>query len=174
MTKFAFPLLATALALAFPAAASAQEIFGGIHAHAVGTKLSLGSSREEGADVSVGYRAGRIIPGTGLQPYGFAALNTSGDTNYAALGLSWKFGDRFYVRPGVGLAVHDGSTRDFNEDGRIAFGSRILFAPEIGVGARINDRLSLEASWVHLSHGQLFGGQNPGIDNIGARINLKL
>lgn len=174
MTNLAFPLLATALALAFPAAASAQEIFGGIHAHAVGTKLSLGSSREEGADLSIGYRTGRIIPGTGLQPYAFAALNTSGDTNYAALGLSWKFGERFYVRPGVGLAVHDGSTRDFNEDGRIAFGSRFLFAPELGVGARINDRLSLEASWVHLSHGQLFGGQNPGIDNIGARINLKL
>lgn len=174
MTIKPLSLIAAALALSVPTAASAQEVFGGIHAHAVGTKLSLGSSREEGVDVSVGYRTGRIIPGTGLQPYGFAALNTSGDTNYAALGLSWKFGERFYVRPGVGIAVHDGSTRDFNEDERIAFGSRFLFAPEIGVGARINDRLSVEASWVHLSHGQLFGGQNPGIDNIGARINLKL
>lgn len=174
MTKTLVPLLAAALALALPTAASAQEVFGGVHAHAVGTKLSLGSSREDGVDVSVGYRTGRIIPGTGLQPYAFAALNSSGDTNYAALGLSWKFGDRFYVRPGVGIAVHDGSTRDFNVDDRIAFGSRFLFAPELGVGARINDRLSLEASWVHLSHGQLFGGQNPGIDNIGARINLKL
>ena len=56
---------------------------------------------------------------------------------------------------------------------RIAFGSRILFEPEVGVGARINDRLSIEASLVHLSHGQMFGGQNPGIDNIGARINLE-
>ena len=174
MTNLSLPLLAAALALALPTAASAQEVFGGIHAHAVGTRLSLGSSREAGVDVSVGYRTGRIIPGTGLQPYGFAALNSKGDTNYAALGLSWKFGDRIFIRPGVGLAVHDGSTRDFNEDGRIAFGSRILFAPELGIGARLNDRLSVEASWVHLSHGQVFGGQNPGIDNIGARINLKL
>ena len=155
-------------------AAHAQEVFGGIYAHAVGTRLSLGSSRESGADFQLGYRGDRLFPRLGLQPYVFGALNSKGDTSYAAAGLSWKFGDRFYVRPGIGLAVHNGSTRDFVVADRIAFGSRILFEPEIGVGARINDRLTLEASWVHLSHGQVFGGQNPGIDNIGARINLKL
>ena len=165
-------LAATALWL--PATAHAQEVFGGIYAHAVGTRLSLGSSRESGADFQVGYRTGDIFGVRGLQPYVFGAVNTNGDTSYAAAGLSWKFGDRFYVRPGIGLAVHNGSTRDFMVDDRIAFGSRILFEPEIGVGARINDRLTIEASLVHLSHGQLFGGQNPGIDNIGARINLKL
>ena len=165
--------LAAAL-LAIPTAASAQELFGGIYAHAVGTKLSLGSSRESGADLQLGYRGGKIIRGTGLQPYLFGALNTNGDTSYAAAGLSWKFGNRFYIRPGVGLAIHNGSTKDFIVADRIAFGSRILFEPEVGVGARINDRLSIEASWVHMSHGQVFGGQNPGIDNIGARINLKL
>jgi hypothetical protein len=167
-------ILAAAALLSFPGAASAQEVFGGVYAHAVGTRLSLGSSRESGADFQLGYRGGRLFPKLGLQPYAFGALNSKGDTSYAAAGLSWKFGDRFYVRPGVGLAIHNGSTRDFNVADRIAFGSRILFEPEIGVGARINDRLSLEASWVHLSHAQLFGGQNPGIDNIGARINLKL
>ena len=165
--------LAAALLL-LSAAASAQEVFGGVHAHAVGTRLSLGSSRESGADLQLGYRGPSIIKGTGLQPYVFGALNSNGDTSYAAAGLSWKFGDRFYVRPGVGLAIHNGSTRGFIVEDRIAFGSRILFEPEIGIGARINDRLSIEASWVHLSHGQVFGGQNPGIDNIGARINLKL
>ena len=165
--------LAAAL-LALPTAASAQELFGGVYAHAVGTKLSLGSSRESGADLQLGYRGGRIIRGTGLQPYAFGEVNTRGDTSFAAAGLSWKFGNRFYIRPGIGLAIHNGSTKDFIVEDRIAFGSRILFEPEVGVGARINDRLSIEASWVHLSHGQVFGGQNPGIDNIGARINLKL
>ena len=172
MTRTLAALAATALSL--PASAHAQEVFGGIYAHAVGTKLSLGSSRESGVDFQVGFRAGDIFRVPGLQPYAFGALNTSGDTSYAAAGLSWKFGDRLYVRPGVGLAIHNGSTKDFMLDDRIAFGSRILFAPEIGVGARINDRLTIEASLVHLSHGQVFGGQNPGIDNIGARINLKL
>ena len=50
----------------------------------------------------------------------------------------------------------------------------LLIETEMAVGARVNDRLSIEASLVHLSHGQLFGGQNPGIDNIGVRLNLKL
>lgn len=166
--------LAAAILLSFPSAAAAQEVFGGVYAHAVGTKLSLGSSRESGADFQVGYRGGKLFPKLGLQPYVFGALNSKGDTSYAAAGLSWKFGDRFYIRPGVGLAIHNGSTKDFIVADRIAFGSRILFEPELGIGARINDRLSVEASWVHLSHGQVFGGQNPGIDNIGARINLKL
>ena len=165
--------LAAALLL-LPAAASAQEVFGGVYAHAVGTPLSLGSSRESGVDLQAGYRGGRILPKLGLQPYVFGALNSKGDTSYAAAGLSWKFGDRFYVRPGIGIAVHNGSTKDYIVADRIAFGSRILFEPEIGAGARINDRLSIEASWVHMSHAQLFGGQNPGIDNIGARVNLKL
>ena len=174
MNKLSFAACAAVAALAVPSTATAAEVFGGIYAHAVGTKLSLSSSRESGVDLHLGYRGGKIIPGTGLQPYILGSINTAGDTNYAAAGLSWKFGDRFYIRPGVGLAIHNGSTADFEEDDRIAFGSRILFAPEVGVGARINDRLTIEASLVHLSHGQVFGGQNPGIDNIGVRLNLKL
>jgi len=49
-----------------------------------------------------------------------------------------------------------------------------LFEPEVGIGARLNDRLTFEASWVHLSHATLFSEQNPGIDNIGARLSFKL
>lgn len=163
-----------AAAISLPAAASAQEVFGGIHAHAVGTKLSLGSSRESGVDFQAGYRGPKLIRGIDIEPYAFGSLNSKGDTSFFAAGVSRKFGDRFYIRPGIGLAIHNGSDNDFTLDDRIAFGSRILFEPELGIGARINDRLSIEASWVHLSHGQVFGGQNPGIDNIGARINLKL
>jgi len=174
MNKLFLAACAAVAAISAPARANAAEVFGGIYAHAVGTRLSLGSSRESGVDLQLGYRGGKIIPGTGLQPYVFAAINTKGETSYAAAGLSWKFGDRFYIRPGVGLAIHNGSTADFEVDDRIAFGSRILFAPEVGVGARVNDRLTIEASLVHLSHGQVFGGQNPGIDNIGVRLNLKL
>ncbi len=174
MNKIIAPLAAVAAAFLLPAAASAQEVFGGIYAHAVGTKLSLGSSRESGVDFQIGYRGGNLIRGTKLQPYVLGALNSNGDTSYAAAGLSWKFGDRFYVRPGIGVAIHTGSTEDFELDDRIAFGSRLLIETEVGVGARINDRLTVEASLVHLSHGQVFGGQNPGIDNIGVRLNLKL
>ncbi len=75
-------------------------------------------------------------------------------------------------RTGLGVAVHTGSSGNFQRTDRIAFGSRVLFAPELGIGTRINDRLSIEASWVHMSHGQLFGRQNPGIDNVGVRVNF--
>ena len=174
MNKLTRAAWAAIAILAFPASANADEIFGGVYAHAVGTKLSLSSSRESGVDFHLGYRADPIFSRIRLEPYAFAALNSKGDTSYAAAGLSRKFGDRFYIRPGIGLAVHNGSTDDFSRDDRIAFGSRILIETEVGVGARINDRLTAEASLVHLSHGQVFGGQNPGIDNIGVRLNLKL
>lgn len=168
-------LLAAALAAsAFANPAIAGEIFGGVYKHSVNTPLSLESNLERGFDFQLGFRGGNIIPGTKLQPYVFGALNSVGDTSYAAAGLSWKFGDHIYVRPGLGLAIHNGATDKFNRPDRIAFGSRVLFEPEIGVGARITDRASVEASWVHMSHAQLFARQNPGIDNIGMRLNFKL
>ena len=111
-----------------------------------------------------------------LQPYVFGALNSAGNTSYAAAGLSAKFGKSVYIRPGLGIAVHTGSAKNFEDptNGKIDFGSRVLFEPELGLGAQISDRASIEASWVHMSHARIFGRQNPGIDNIGVRLNLKL
>ena len=168
--------LAMILAAASTAPAQAAEVFGGLYVHGVDTPLTLGGSPEGGVDVQLGYRGGSIINGTALEPYVFGAVNSRGDTHYAAAGLSWKFGDQVYIRPGLGLAVHTGSARNFNDsdNDRIEFGSRILFEPELGVGARISERMTIEASWIHLSHGTLLGRQNPGIDNIGARLNWKL
>ena len=163
-------LAGAALLAAVPA--HAGELFGGLHVHDV--KLPTDRSGfEGGVDLSLGYRGGRIGH-TPLQPYIFGALNTAGETSYAAVGLSAKFGDRIYIRPGIGLAIHNGSAADYYRTDRIAFGSRILFEPELGVGAKVNDRLSVEASWVHMSHATLFSRENPGIDNLGVRLNLKL
>ena len=57
---------------------------------------------------------------------------------------------------------------------RTDLGSRILFAPELGVGYQLSERMSLEATWVHLSHGQLFSRQNPGMDSLGVRLSYRL
>ncbi len=169
MNRAAFLLPALLLA-STPAAAG--EVFGGAYVHDV--KLPTNKSGlEGGADFMIGYRGGRIA-GTPLQPYVFGAVNTAGRTNYAAVGISAKFGRDIYIRPGLGLAVHTGSAADYYRTDKIAFGSRILFEPEVAVGTRINDRLSVEASWVHMSHAQLFGRENPGIDNLGVRLNLGL
>ena len=164
--------LAPVLLLAVAAPAHAGELFGGLYVHDVKTPLNI-SGIEPGADIQLGYRGGRIGH-TPLQPYLFAAVNTAGATSYAAAGLSAKFGDRLFIRPGLGIAVHTGSADDYYRFDRIAFGSRILFEPELGVGARLSDRLTVEASWVHMSHAQLFGRENPGTDNIGARLSLRL
>lgn len=163
-----------AVALAWPSAASAGELFGGLYAHDVDSPLTLGGV-EKGADIQLGYRWDRLGR-TPLQPYLFGAANSAGETHYAAVGLSARFGKRFYVRPGLGVAIHSGDNQDFDDpsDNDVEFGTSVLFAPEIGVGFDIGDRFSIEASLVHLSHGQIFGDQNPGIDNVGVRFNWKL
>lgn len=165
-------LIALPLLLLMSHTAHAAELFGGIYVHDVDTPLTR-SGFENGADLQIGWRGGRIGL-TPVQPHAFAAINSAGDTHYAAAGVSAKFGNSVYIRPGLGIGVHSGSAGDFHRTDRIAFGSRILFAPELGVGLRVAPRVTAEASWVHLSHAQLFGGQNPGIDNIGVRLNLAL
>jgi lipid A 3-O-deacylase len=160
-----------------PSAARADELFAGVAKHDVKTPLDL-SGIESGMDVSLGYRAGAIghLFTAELEPYIFGALNTAGNTDYAAAGIEAKFrlGNRLYFRPGLGIAIHDGSAGKYYRTDRIAFGSRVLFEPEIAVGVQVSRRFSLEASWVHMSHAQLFGKENPGIDNLGVRLNFKL
>jgi lipid A 3-O-deacylase len=170
-------LCAAAAAAAVPSGARAGELFGGVHVHDVKTPLDE-AGIESGVDLSLGYRGGRIghLWNAALQPYVFAAVNTAGNTNYAAAGVSAKFplGHRWYFRPGLGLAIHTGSAGKYFRTDKIAFGSRVLFEPEIGLGAQLSSRLSIEASWVHMSHAQLAGKENPGIDNLGLRLNLAL
>ena len=166
---FLFPAL-----LLSSAAAQAGEIFGGVYDHDVKTPLDL-SGVESGVDFQLGYRGGQIGH-TPLQPYVFGALNSAGNTSYAAIGLSARFGKSVFIRPGLGIAIHTGSAQKFENptNGKIDFGSRVLFEPELGVGAQISSRASIEASWVHMSHAQLFGRQNPGIDNLGVRLSFRL
>jgi hypothetical protein len=166
--------LCSALLLISGRAAQAGELFGGLYVHDVKTPLDK-SGIESGVDVQLGYRGGRIGH-TPLQPYVFGTLNSAGNTSYAAAGLAAKFGKSIYIRPGLGIAIHNGSTEKFQDltNDKIDFGSRVLFEPEFGIGAQINSRASVEASWVHMSHAQIFGRQNPGIDNIGVRLNFRL
>lgn len=166
--------LIAAILTAAGSPAAATDIFGGIYKHDVKLPTDL-SGVESGFDFQLGWRGGRIGP-TPLQPYAFAALNSAGDTSYAAVGLSAKFGSSLFIRPGLGLAIHTGSARDYLIPGsnRIQFGSRILFEPELGIGMQIAPRITAEASWIHMSHAQLFAKQNPGIDNLGLRVTVAI
>ena len=178
MKALAIVTCAGLVALGCSTPAAAAEVFGGIYAHNVKTPLSLDGNTEDGADFQLGLRGGPLakVIGFSIEPYVFGALNSAGDTSYVAAGLSAKIGGPIYVRPGLGLAVHTGSDADFENpfNDKLEFGSRVLFEPEIGVGVQLLPRITAEASWVHMSHGQLFGKQNPGIDNIGVRLNVAL
>lgn len=163
-----------ALAAAGPAQAS--EIFGGLLAHDVDSPLTKGGL-EDGADIQLGWRGNRLA-GLGVigapSPYAFISAATGGDTHFAAAGLSWRLGGRLFLRPGVGLAVHTRSSRGVANGLRTDLGSRILFASELGIGFQVSERLSVEATWVHLSHAQLLSRQNPGMDAIGIRLSWRL
>ena len=160
--------------------AAAQEAFAGIYRHGVDTPFTLETS-EGGVNVTFGYRfapVGELAAFGRPAPYLVASLNTEGDTSFAGGGLSWSFGNGpFYVRPALGLVVHDGPGHrvDAITGMRTDLGSRVLFEPELGVGYRLSDRIALEASWMHVSHARLFDSeQNPGIDVIGLRANIGL
>lgn len=164
-----------AAALLLPAPALAGEIYGGVYAHDVETPVTR-SGQEGGIDLHLGWRGERIgaLRGVGAPlPHVFASLNTAGDTNYLGAGISWKIGSTIYVRPGIGMAIHDGPRGLDTPPDRIDFGTRVVFVPEIAAGYQIDPRLSIEASWVHYSHAQIFSRHNPGSDNFGIRLNYR-
>jgi lipid A 3-O-deacylase len=169
-----YRILAVAgIALTAVQPAEAQEIYAGTSFHGVDTPFTL-EAGERGSDVQAGIRSAPIegldfIGKPSAYLHGQVSLN--GNTNVAAIGLSWKIGNKIYIRPGIGLAIHDDKIKEVRADRRrIDLGSRILFEPEIAVGAKISDKLAAELSWVHISNATLLSGQNPGMDFIGARL----
>jgi len=170
-----------AASLALPASAHAQEVFGGVYAHGVDTPFTFDTGESGSVDIAAGIRFDGIEALSFIgspEPYILGSLNTSGDTSFAGVGVAWTIGNGpVYVRPGIGIVVHDGPEFRVNQATgfRTDLGSRVLFEPEIGVGYRVSERTSVEAHWMHISQGQIFDSQqNPGIDMIGMRVNLKL
>ena len=126
-------LAALALAVAIAAAPRpAAELFGGVYVHDVDTPLTK-SGIEGGADVMLGFRGGRI-GATPLQPYAFVASTPRATTNYAAARPVGEVRRRD-LRPARprprGPHRLDGQFHELDGD-KIAFGSRILFEPELG------------------------------------------
>lgn len=160
--------------------ARADELFAGGYVHEVDTPLTL-KVAESGADIVVGYRFAPVERLSAIgkpAPFVIASVNTAGDTSFAGAGLSWTIGKgQFYLRPAVGLVVHDGDTHRIDPvAGRdYGLGTRWLFEADLGIGYRASERLSIEASWMHVSNGRLIDKyQNPGIDMMGLRLNLAL
>ena len=181
MIKSSLSLAALAAAFVLPAAAQAQEVFGGVYAHGVDTPFTLETNESGSVDLAAGIRFApiRALAAIGSPaPYVVGSLNLDGDTSFAGAGLAWTIGKGpVYVRPGIGMVVHDAPAYrvDPATGYRTDLGSRVLFEPEIGLGYRLSDKASVEAHWMHISQGQIFdASQNPGIDMIGLRVNLGL
>lgn len=171
MTRLA-PTLAAALALCAPAGAT--EIFAGAFAHDVDLGLTACCS-EDGADFQIGARTGPLgrFLGGDLHAYALGSVNAGTGVAFGAAGLliRYELTPTLYLQPGLGAAIHDGPGAAYQAtNDRLHFGSRVLFQPEISLGWRINERLAAELSWVHLSHAQLGGDQNPGMDDVGLRL----
>lgn len=165
-------LLLLLLAVSTPAAAG--EAFAGLALH--GRNLGFVTrSYERGVDLVAGVRSAPLARALGaeVRAHGLASINLDGGTDFAAAGASlrWGLGDGFYIQPGLGIAGHDGSNAQFQRrPDRLYLGSRVLFEPELTLGARLSQRWAAEIAYVHLSHAQLAGRQNPGLDTLGVRL----
>jgi hypothetical protein len=171
--------------------ALAGEFFGGLYAHDISDHISLGGF-EKGPQVVVGVRTAPVEELPRLfspRVHLLAGINTAGGTSYVAGGLSWRLWlghSRFYFEPGIGVGIHTGkvdlpspyepgisfteATRRYRDwQTKLDLGSQVLFEPEWSLGYKANDRMSVELSWIHLSHAQLAGRQNPGLGDFGLR-----
>jgi len=181
-----------AAALAGPAAAG--EVFAGVYAHDVDDGISYGKF-EHGAQIVAGVRT------TALDELAFigrprvhllAGVNTAGGVDYLASGFAWRFdvAKRVYLQPGIGLAIHDRRVAFPSPDepgitpaerlkrlddfrNKLDLGSRVLFEPELTLGWKATQRLSMELSWIHLSHARLAGHYNPGVADVGLRLSYR-
>ena len=171
--------------------APAGEFFGGLYSHDISDHISLGGY-EKGAQIVGGVRTAPVEELPWLfspRVHLLAGVNTAGGTNYVAAGFSWRlwFGQsRFYFEPGIGAAIHTGkvdlpspyepgisfaeATKRYNDwQTKLDLGSRLLFEPEWSLGWKATDRMSVELSWIHMSHAKLAGPQNPGLGDFGLR-----
>ena len=185
-------LLATAGLLAlFASPAMAGEAMLGVYAHDISDRISFGGV-EHGQQIVGGFRTTSLDELSVLfkpRVHFIVGVNTRGGTDYAAAGFSWRFnfgGGRFYFEPGIGAAIHTGAVnlpspyepglppaeaarRLYNWQTKLDLGSRVLFEPEWSLGWKATDRVSFELSWIHMSHAQLAGEQNPGLGDFGVR-----
>ena len=148
----------------------AESLWVGIYQH----DITLAQQKfETGQDIKAGWIGDPI---TVLHfighpaPHILISKSLNGGTDYVAAGLNWTFGSKLYVRPGMGLSVNNGPRRAYRNGRRVDLGSPITFEPELAVGWRINPKIALEASWIHLSHATLFSRQNRGMDSMGVRM----
>ncbi|WP_397400066.1 acyloxyacyl hydrolase [Phenylobacterium sp.] len=189
--RWTLGLAATGILASTACPAMAGEALLGVYAHDISDRVSFGGY-ENSPQIVAGVRTASLDELAFVfkpRVHLIVGVNTRGGTNYAAAGLSWRFNfadGRFYFQPGIGAAIHTAKVNlpSPDEPGlspaerqrrlvdwqtKLDLGSRVLFEPEWSLGWKATNRLSLELSWIHLSHAQLAGKQNPGLGDFGLR-----
>lgn len=160
--------------LAFAGACQADEASIGLFAH--DAPLMGQRVHEKGEDFVATWASEPIsapfVLGT-PSVYVTGAKNLQGKTDFAAVGLRWKFnvGERLYFRPGIGMSVNDAPLKP--EPGRIWVGTHYYFEPELSIGVNVTDRIAVEVTGMHMSMAYLWASRNPGINEIGLRTVIR-
>jgi lipid A 3-O-deacylase len=183
-------LVAAAVTSLSTTAARADDVFGGFYGHGLG----VAGREQDSFDTMVGYRTNRIDWLSLIwkpEVHTILSINNKYSTDFIAVGLDWRirFSEKWYIRPGIGLAYTTGKAglppanapnltpseldaRLHLYHERIDFGDHELFEPELAVGYNLTPKWAVEASYVHLSNGQiLHQGKNQGLDDVGLRLN---
>jgi len=101
-------------------------------------------------------------------------VSLSGHESLVHVGLDWHvpiFSTPFYLEAGIGLGIHNGYY-DHAPPGFRNLGCNPLFHWEYGVGANLNEHVTLTAELQHMSSvGQC--NPNEGVNNIGVALGWK-
>lgn len=102
-------------------------------------------------------------------------INSGDDTNSAYAVASWDYiwDNDAFLEGFLGMAWHDGEQHDGNADGKIEFGSRMLFRLGAEVGWRWQKVHGFSFIWEHLSNAGWLSDKNQGVNNIGLRYGYR-
>lgn len=136
-------------------------------------RIALGGEWFDGVDrenSAVGfrleYRSG--TPLWKLKPIaGVSATTDAGVYGYAGLRFDVYFGRRFVISPSIAAtAYHEGDGKDL--------GSNLLLRSGLEAAYRFDDDSRLGVNFYHMSHGQVFGDDNPGTETFGVSYSTPL
>ena len=186
MRAFVVAVIAGAIWSVSAAAQPVSEVRVGVFDHDVAYNEGSGG-KESGFNVqleAVFASPGLLKPLLSPRPYLNFSWNSAGATNFGGGGVTWTTprDRRIYGGLDFGVVIHDGIAfwpDDPSQDPvyarideeRTVLGSRELFRTTLSASARVTDRIDVQATIEHLSHGQVLGnGRNEGLDNVGARL----
>jgi len=145
------------------------EIRGGVLAHDL--HIVAANHVEPGVSLNVeaAFAPSFALLGGAIRPVLGGTVTTDGGTSWGYLDARWEWaGSLFFFGFGVGAAIHD-APLSYDENGRKALGSRVLFHLPLEVGLQITPQNRISVFYEHASNGFL-ASPNPGMDNLGVRL----